>query len=173
MKAPSRQFESVVSAFHSNDWQCEVIDGQEVLQTMFEAHHTRVHVLAQVYVPISCLSIVGETQINFDPIFHPYILELLMRANKQLTMGSFEIDMDRGVLVCRITNLFDREVFDKDIISSMVHCVIAEIDRITPYLTVITQTPSDLLEELSIERLLMREDLIPPVPGEDEDDPLI
>ena len=169
MKAPSRQFESVASAFNANDWQYEIIDGQEVLQTIFEAHHSRVHVIAQTDVPISCLAVSGETQINFDPIYQGAILELVMRANKQLTMGAFEIDLDRGVLVCRITNLFDREMFDKDIISSMVHCVIAEVDRLTPYITVITQTPDDLLDELNVERLLLRDDLIPPVPGHEDE----
>ncbi len=173
MKMPSRQFTSVLTAFNDNDWHCDVVEGQEVLQTIFDAHHTKVHVLAQVYVPISCLAIVGETQINFDPAYQGHILELVMRANKQLTMGAFEVDLDRGILVFRITNLFDRELFDKDIISSMVHCVIAEVDRLVPYVSVVTQTPYDLLDELSIERLLLREDLIPPVPGDQEDSPLI
>ncbi len=69
----------------------------------------------------------------------------------------------------RITNLFERDKFDVGIISSMVHAAIAEVDRITPYAGVIQQTPEDLLDDLSVERLLLREDLIPPVPGyEDE-----
>ena len=50
----------------------------------------------------------------------------------------------------------------------MVHFSIAELDRITPYAITIMQTEDDLLADLSIERLLMREDLIPPVPEEDE-----
>ena len=46
--------------------------------------------------------------------------------------------------------------------------LLAEVDRITPYAAVIQQTPEDLLDDLSVERLLLREDLIPPVP-DDED----
>ena len=97
-----------------------------------------------------------------------YILELLARANKKITLGGLEYDLDRSQLMFRITNLFERDKFDIDIISSMVHATIAEVDRITPYAGVIQQTSEDLLDDLSIERLLMREDLIPPVPEVDE-----
>jgi hypothetical protein len=34
----------------------------------------------------------------------------------------------------------------------------------------VLRTPEDLLEDLDIKRLLQREDLIPPVPGDEEDD---
>ena len=92
--------------------------------------------------------------------------------NKQLTLGSFEFDLDRQQLVFRITNLFDRERFDADIVSSMVHCAIAELDRIVPLLGVLMKTPSDLLSDLSLPLLLEREDLLPPVPGEETPDSL-
>tara|TARA_B100000519_G_scaffold168896_1_gene153829 strand:+ start:263 stop:586 length:324 start_codon:yes stop_codon:yes gene_type:complete len=95
-------------------------------------------------------------------------MELLMRANKQLTLGSFEFDLDRQQLVFRITNLFERERFDADIVSSMVHCAIAELDRVVPLLGVLLKTAPDLLEDLSLPLLLEREDLLPPHP-ESED----
>jgi len=95
------------------------------------------------------------------------IRELFGRANKKLTLGSLEYDLDREQLMFRITNIFERDKFDGDIISSMVHAAIAEVDRITPYASVIQQTSESLLDDLSIERLLLRDDLIPPVP-EDE-----
>jgi hypothetical protein len=100
----------------------------------------------------------------------PLVLELLARANKQLTLGGFEYDLDREMLVFRTTNLFERERFDSDIISSMVHCAIAELDRITPYVAIVRDTPGDLLEDLDLQRLLMREDVIPPVPGDQEEE---
>ena len=87
-----------------------------------------------------------------------------MRANKQLTLGSFEFDFDRQQLVFRITNLFERERFDADIVSSMVHCAIAEIDRLVPLLGLLIKTAPDLLADLSIPLLLEREDLLPPIP---------
>ena len=69
----------------------------------------------------------------------------------------------------RITNLFERDKFDADIISSMVHAAIAEVDRMLPYVAVVQQTSEELLDELSVERLLLRDDLIPPVPMDDDD----
>jgi hypothetical protein len=52
----------------------------------------------------------------------------------------------------------------------MVHCAIAELDRITPYVAIVRDTPKDLLGDLDLIRLLMREDIIPPVPGDDEEE---
>ena len=110
---------------------------------------------------------------TFDEERMPLALELIMRANKQLTLGNFEYDFDRNLVVFRITNLFDKEVYDADIISSMVHCTIAELDRIIPLVGVINRTSNDLLDDLSIPLLLEREDLLPPVPegveGEEEE----
>jgi hypothetical protein len=100
----------------------------------------------------------------------PALLELLMRANKQLTLGGFEYDLDREMLVFRVTNLFEREKFDADIVVSMVHCAIAELDRIVPYAATVRSTPADLIADLDLQRLLEREDLIPPVPGEEEEE---
>ncbi|MFU8894724.1 MAG: hypothetical protein ACNA8L_13980, partial [Luteolibacter sp.] len=93
-----------------------------------------------------------------------------VRANKQLTLGGFEYDIDRAMLVFRITNLFEREVFDPDIVASMVHCAIAELDRMVPYAAIVRNTPGDLLDDLDLERHLMREDVIPPVPGDVEEE---
>ncbi|NIP92364.1 MAG: hypothetical protein GWO24_02355, partial [Akkermansiaceae bacterium] len=64
----------------------------------------------------------------------------------------------RRQLVFRITNLFDRERYDADIVSSMVHCAIAELDRLTPLLGTLLNTPADLLADLSLPLLLERED---------------
>lgn len=102
---------------------------------------------------------------------HLFLLhELTQRANKQLTLGAIEVDMDREQLMYRITNIFDREKYDPQIVTSMVHFAIAELDRITPYAVTVMQTEPDLLDDLSIERLLMREDLIPPVPDDNIDE---
>jgi hypothetical protein len=52
----------------------------------------------------------------------------------------------------------------------MVHCAIAELDRMVPYAAIVRDTPADLLGDLDLERLLMREDVIPPVPGDAEEE---
>lgn len=173
MKPPSIQLQSVSDVFNNNNWGHDIIEGREVLTAAFDAHHTRVHLFAQVFPQLNALSVVGETSMPTDDVHEALLLELLMRANKQLNLGGFEYDLDRQRLVFRITNIFEREKFDADILSTMIHCAIAEVDRITPYCSVLLSTPEDLLDDLSIERLLLRQDLIPPVPGDDPDDLLI
>ena len=105
-----------------------------------------------------------------DYVTKPFgLLELLARANKTLNLGGFEYDLDRERLVFRITNLFDKERYDADIVSSMVHCAVAELDRLAPYAMTVVRTPEDLLDDLDLKRLLQRDDLIPPVPGDEDD----
>lgn len=170
MRPPSRQILSVEEAFGAQGWHCERVEGREVLRAVFEAHHTRVDLVAQAYPQLNALSIVAESACPATPPQQAAILELLAHGNKALTLGGFEYDLDRGFLVFRLTNLFERERFDESIISSMVHCAIAELDRMTPYAGVIRQTRADLLPDLDLRRLLQREDLIPPVPGEMEEE---
>ena len=113
----------------------------------------------------------GECPLRISEDHQAAILELLNRANKNLNLGSFEFDIDRQQLCFRITNMFEREKYDADIVTSMVHCAIAELDRITPYAAIVQRTRADLLDDLDLVRLLEREDLIPPVPGDDDDLP--
>lgn len=168
MRPPSLQTQSVVDAFNQQGWQHEIIEGREVITTAFDAHHTRVQLFAQAFTQLNALSIVGETAMPVDELKIPYLLELLHRANKQMNLGGLEYDLDRQRVVFRITNIFEKEKYDADIISTMTHCTIAEVDRITPYCSIIQQTADDLIEDLNIERLLLREDLIPPVPGDED-----
>lgn len=170
MRPHSRQILSVEETFGQNGWHCELIEGRDVLRAGFDAHHTRVDMIVQAYPQLNALTVVSESKMPLDEEHLPVVLELLARANKQLTLGGFEYDLDREFLVFRITNLFEREKFDSDIISSMVHCAIAELDRLTPYAAIVRDTPGDLLEDLDLPRLLMREDIIPPVPGDDEEE---
>lgn len=171
MAPPSRQLESVIEAFGGQGWHCERVEGREVVTTAFEAHHTQIHLHAQVFPNLNALSVVGETPFPVDKKRKPYLLELIIRASAQLTLGGFEYDFHRGQLVFRSTNLFERERYDADIISSMVHCTIAELDRLVPLAGVISRTAPELLPDLSVPLLLEREDLLPPHPdGEEEEE---
>lgn len=170
MRPPSLQIISVEDTFGRNGWHCELVEGRDVLRAGFEAHHTRVDLIAQAYPQLNALVVVSESSMPLDDDHLPAVLELLSRANKQLTLGGFEYDLDREFLVFRITNLFEREKYDPDIISSMVHCAVAELDRIVPYAATVRDTPADLLEDLDLSRLLLRQDLIPPVPGDEEEE---
>lgn len=170
MRPHSRQILSVEEVFGKNGWHAELVEGRDVLRAGFEAHHTRVDLVVQAFTELNALSVVSESPMFIAEPQMPALLELLMRANKQLTLGSFEYDLDREMLVFRTTNLFEREVFDGDIVSSMVHCAIAELDRIVPYAAIVRGTAADLIDDLDLERLLQREDVIPPVPGGEEEE---
>ena len=170
MRTHSRQILTVEETFGANGWHCELIEGRDVLRAGFEAHHTRVDLIAQAYPQLNALSVISESPMSLDQEHLPALLELLARANKQLTLGGFEYDLDREMLVFRTTNIFERERFDSDIISSMVHCAIAELDRITPYAAIVRDTPGALLDDIALQRLLMRQDVIPPVPGDEEEE---
>ena len=170
MRPHSRQILSVEESFGQNGWHCELVEGRDVLRAGFDAHHTRIDMIVQAYPQLNALTVVSESSMPLDEEHLHALLELLARANKQLTLGGFEYDLDREFLVFRITNLFEREKFDADIISSMVHCAIAELDRITPYAAIVRDTREDLLADLDLGRLLMREDIIPPVPGDEEEE---
>ncbi|MFD2257298.1 YbjN domain-containing protein [Luteolibacter algae] len=170
MKRHSRQILSVEEIFGKNGWHTELVEGRDVLRAGFEAHHTRVDLTVQAFPELNALSVVSESPVFIAEPQMPAVLELLMRGNKQLTLGGFEYDIDREMLVFRITNLFEREVYDGDIVVSMVHCAIAELDRIVPFVATVRSTPADLIDDLDLERLLQREDLIPPVPGEEEEE---
>ena len=170
MRPPSPQILSVEQAFGVNGWHCELVEGREVLRAGFDAHHTRINLVAQAYPQLNALSVISETPLQLDQDHLPIILELLARANKPLTLGAFEFDLDRQFLVFRLTNLFEREKFDSDIVSSLVHCAIAEMDRITPYVAMVRNTPDDLLDDLDLVELLQREDVLPPVPEQEEEE---
>jgi hypothetical protein len=171
MRPPSLQILSVEEAFGQNSWHCEPVEGKDVLRAVFTGHHTRIELIAQAYTPMNALAIIGEMPLPLDDEHQPALLELLTRANKSLNLGGFEFDLDRSRLVFRITNIFEKEKYDADIITSMVHCTVAELDRIAPYATTVVRTPEDLLPDLDIPLLLMREDFIPPVPGDEDDLP--
>lgn len=170
MRSHSRQILTVEETFGASGWHCELVEGRDVLRARFDAHHTRVELIAQAYPQINALAVVAESPLSVDSGHLYALLELLARANKPLTLGGFEYDIERETLVFRVTNLFERERFDADIVRSMVHCAIAELDRIVPYAATVRDTPADLLPDLDLERLLQREDLIPPVPGESEEE---
>lgn len=172
MRPHSRQILTVEETFGVQGWHCELVEGRDVLRAGFEAHHTRVDLIVQAYPQINALAMVAEAPLSAGPDHVHAILELLAHANKELTLGGFEYDLDRSMLVFRITNLFERERFDADLVSSMVHCAIAELDRITPYAATVCHTRAELLADLDLKRLLQRQDLLPPVPeyaGEEEE----
>jgi len=167
MRPPSIQIQSVELAFGAHDWHCQRIEGQNVIRSVFRAYHVSAELTAQAFPELNALSIVAEIPMPIKAPYIPPVLELLNRANKQLNLGGFEFDLDRHRLVFRITNLFEREKYDADIVASMVHCAVAEIDRIAPIARVVLDTPEDELDDLDPAALLDHDDLLPPLPDDE------
>jgi hypothetical protein len=139
------------------------VDGREVVEAVFEAHHTRVRVHAQVFADIRAVSVVGYATADVPAARVGLVAEALMRLNQQLTLGNFEMDVDGGRVFFRMTNLFSSEAGDATILASMVHAAVAEIDRLTPFLTLLLRMDTAELSRLNLRLFLQREDLLPPV----------
>jgi hypothetical protein len=137
--------------------------GREVVEAVFEAHHTRVRVHAQVFADIRAVSVVGYATADVPAARVGLVAEALMRMNQQLTLGNFEMDVDGGRVFFRMTNLFSGEAGDATILASMVHAAVAEIDRLTPFLTLLLRMDTAELSRLNLRLFLQREDLLPPV----------
>ncbi len=160
----SPTFEAITIAFAEKDWHGHRVEGQEVIEAQFDAHHTRVPLHVQAFAKLNAISVVSRHGAPISGKYRHHAGELLMRANIGLTVGAFEIAFDDGTILFRATNLFPGETADTAIIAGLVHAAIAEMDRITPALTLLTRTPLEKLATLDIAELVARENLIPPPP---------
>jgi len=155
--------ESLQRAFAERGWHWEAVPGREVVESVFEAHHTRVRVHAQVFEDIRAVSVVGYASTEVPASRAGLIAEALMRLNQQLTLGNFEMDYDGGRVFFRFTNLFGSVAGEDTVLASMVHTAVAEIDRLTPFLTLLVRMEAAELSRLNLRLFLQREDLLPPV----------
>jgi len=155
---------AVLNAFKSMGWEYHVVPDSEVVETWFEAHHTKVLVHAQSHAEAGILSVVANASFPVPDTHRGAACELLMRTNKQLNLGNFEIDWDSGQVMFRVSNIFSPHRHDERIIASLVHASVAEIDRLTPYLAEVCRSTAGALPMLDIPVLMRREDLLPQVP---------
>ena len=160
----SPTFEAVTAAFSEKEWHGHRVDGQEVIEAQFDAHHTRVPLHVQAFAKINAVSVVSRYGAAIPGKYRHHAGEMLMRANIGLTVGAFELEFDDGSVLFRASNLFPGETADTAIIAGLVHAAIAEMDRITPALTLLARTPIEKLATLDIAELVSRENLIPPPP---------
>lgn len=156
--------QQVTSTFEDNGWAFHQVEGAEVVEAGFEAHHTKVQLHVQAFPQLNGISVVSESVLLFsDPDWRAKVAELLMRVNQTLTVGSFEMVWDLGRPVYRVTNMFPRDHFDSSILTTMVEATIVEMDRLTPLLSVISKASPMELAQIDIEALMRREDLVPDV----------
>ena len=97
------------------------------------------------------------------------IAEVLVRTNRELTLGAFEMDWDEGQVLFRISNVFVSGAYREDVIASMVHATVSETDRVTPFIDVVQKSGPDEWAQLDVAALLAREDLLPVVDGAGEE----
>ena len=160
-------FSAVQETFSRMGWQFRRVEGREVLEADFDVYHTRTRVHAQVFAPLHALSVIGTLSHKVPDSRSGTVGEMLMRTNKELTIGNFELDHDTGTVLFRATNIFPAGTAGGNIIASLVHTTLAEVDRLTPFLTIILRLNPAELGALNLKTFLMREDLLPPVPDEE------
>ena len=161
---------SVEGAFEQVGWKCQRVEGRDVIETNFDAHHTRIRVHVQAFEEIGALSVGAYLTHKIPDSRVGIISEMLMRTNEQLTLGNFELLWDSGVILFRVTNVFGKAEPDRQIIVSLVHSAVAEVDRLTPFVSLVLGMSQEELSTLNLKLFLMREDLLPPVPDEEESD---
>jgi len=169
--ADSPLFTAVQQTFQRQGWQCRRVESREVLEADFEVYHTRTRLHVQVFAPLHALSVVGTLVHKVPDSRSGVVGEMLMRTNKELVIGNFELDHDAGTVLFRATNIFPPGHADSGIIASLVHSTLAEVDRLTPFLTIILRMSPAELAALNLKMFLQREDLLPPVPGGEESTP--
>ena len=152
-------------------WESRRVENREILEADFEVYHTRTRVHVQVFAPLHAVSVVGTLGHRVPDSRSGLVCEALMRTNKELTIGNFELDCDTGTVLFRASNTFAEGAEDPRIIASLVHSTLAEVDRFTPFLTLLLRMSTEELASLNLKMFLMREDLLPPVPGGDEATP--
>ena len=157
---------AVLNAFKRMNWQYRKVPDLDVVEADFEAHHGKLHVHVQSFEEAHIVSVVSTASLGVSATHRARSAELIMRVNKDLNLGAFEMDWDSGVVMFRQSNVFPRNRYDEELISSLVHNSIAEMDRFVPFLGELCRTKKEMLPLMSVRELLEREELLPPVPEE-------
>ncbi|MCW0220515.1 MAG: YbjN domain-containing protein [Prosthecobacter sp.] len=163
----SALYASTLTTFKNQGWHYREVPGMEVIESDFEAHHTKVPLHVQIYGEAHIASVVATASIQVPATHRLQTAELLMRTNKELNLGNFELDWDSGAVMFRISNIFPPHRYDERILASLVHSTIAEMDRLTPFLGEVCNTPKGELILLRVRDLMKREELLPPPPPEE------
>ncbi len=150
---------AVCTAFRSQGWEFQPVPGREVIEAWFEAHHGKVFVHVQTHAEASIVAVVSNASIPVPKSHQRAAAELLMRTNKDLTIGNFEMDWDGGQVMYRAANVFPSDRHDVRIVCSLVHSAIAEMDRLTPFLGELCRLCASDLLLLSVPELMARTDL--------------
>lgn len=155
-------YSATLAAFKAQGWAYQPVAGMEVIEASFEAHHAKVPLHVQIHGEAGIASIVARTTLTVPTTHRLAVSELLMRTNKELNIGNFELDWDDGIVMFRVTNIFPGGHYEERLIAGLVHTAIGETDRLTPFLGEVCRTPKGELLLLRITDLMKRQDLLPP-----------
>ncbi len=146
--------------FQERGWSFERVPGRPVIRADFEAHHTRVPVHVQAFPEICGIHVVTGSPLRFPSTHRAAAAELVLRTCQQMTLGALEMDWDQGAVVFRASNLFTAvDQVDGGIVAGLVHAGVAEMDRLTPYLSILYRESPEQVSQVNIPRLLARRDL--------------
>ena len=158
--ATPQLFDIVVDAFDSQKWNYRTIPDHRVLEVDLETTHSKVVSYVQVFEEIKAVSAVTNASVTVPKSHLSATAELLMRTKQELTVGNLEMLWDEGLVMFKMTNLFQEANPSIDTVLGMIQTTLAEIDRITPFLSTLVRTPAD---QINVPTLMSREDLL----GED------
>ena len=157
---------AVLNAFKRMNWQYHKVPDMDVIESAFEAYHGKITLHVQSFAEADILSVVSTASVSVPASHRARGAELLMRTNKELNLGNFEMDWDNGAVMFRLSNIFSSSRYDEKIIVSLAHNAVAEMDRFTPFLGELCRTKKDMLVLLDVRELMQREELLPPAPVE-------
>ncbi|MDI1313909.1 YbjN domain-containing protein [Prosthecobacter sp.] len=160
----SALYATTLTTFKEMGWLYREIPDHSVIEADFEAHHTKIPLHVQIFGETHIITVVSNSTQQVPATHRLQVCELLMRTNKDLNLGNFELEWESGQVMFRVTNVFPPNRHDSRIIASLVHSAVAELDRLTPFLGEIIRTPKGELLLLKVADLMKREDLLPPVP---------
>lgn len=160
----SALYAATLNTFKEMGWHYREVPEHSVIEADFEAHHTKVPLHVQIFGETHIASVVASCTLSVPSTHRLAACELLMRTNRELNIGNFELDWGGGTVLFRATNIFPPHRYDQRILASLVHSAISEVDRLTPFLGEVIHTPKGELILLQVADLMKREDLLPPAP---------
>ncbi|HEY2574069.1 MAG TPA: YbjN domain-containing protein [Verrucomicrobiaceae bacterium] len=158
---------AVLNAFTSHGWSHREVPGREVVECGFDAYHGRLLAHVQSFAEAHFVTVVCNASAPVPPGHRARAAELLMRVNKELSLGAFEMDWDSGQVMFRQGNVFPELRYDEGIIASLVHNAVGEMDRLAPFLGELCRARLEMLPLFDVPALLRREDLLPKVKSEE------
>jgi len=154
---------AVLNAFKSRGWLYREVPGMEVVESGFDAYHGRVLAHVQSFAEAHIVTVVANASVTVPASHRNRAAELLMRVNKELSLGAFEMEWDTGHVMFRQGNIFPELRSDEPAIAGLVHNAVGEMDRLTPFLGELCRTRKEMLPLLDVAALLKREELLAPV----------